>query len=106
MLLFFFCRQIDAAKNGGQHASKNASGGGSSRGAAADAITRKTGMTVDEAMNILNITKDADLAKIAKVQSTNLILFFYTHGTALKGAYLGLLFIYISDFLYLFFLFK
>ncbi|KAF9436370.1 hypothetical protein BGZ76_004161 [Entomortierella beljakovae] len=57
----------NAAKNGGQHASKNASGGGSgSRGAAADAITRKTGMTVDEAMNILNITKEADLAKIVK----------------------------------------
>ncbi|KAF9993941.1 hypothetical protein BGZ79_001343 [Entomortierella chlamydospora] len=58
----------NAAKNGGQHAAKNGSAGGSggSKAAAADAITRKTGMTVDEAMNILNITKEADLAKIIK----------------------------------------
>ncbi|KAF8933116.1 mitochondrial import inner membrane translocase subunit TIM16 [Dissophora ornata] len=54
----------NAAKNGGQHAAKN--GGGGSKAAAADAVTRKTGMTVDEAMNILNITKEADLAKIVK----------------------------------------
>ncbi|KAF9917101.1 hypothetical protein BX616_001922 [Lobosporangium transversale] len=54
----------NAAKNGGQQAAKSGSGG--SKAAAADAITRKTGMTVDEAMNILNITKDADLAKIVK----------------------------------------
>ncbi|KAG0368868.1 hypothetical protein BGX24_002668 [Mortierella sp. AD032] len=53
----------NAAKNGGHHA-KSASGG--SKGAAADAVTRKTGMSVDEAMNILNITKEADLAKIVK----------------------------------------
>ncbi|KAF9901675.1 hypothetical protein EC991_005807 [Linnemannia zychae] len=53
----------NAAKNGGHHA-KSSSGG--SKAAAADAVTRKTGMTVDEAMNILNITKEADLAKIAK----------------------------------------
>ncbi|KAG0276740.1 hypothetical protein BGZ96_003169 [Linnemannia gamsii] len=54
----------NAAKNGGQHAAKNGSGG--SKAAAADAVTRKTGMSVDEAMNILNITKEADLAKIVK----------------------------------------
>ncbi|KAG0371169.1 Pam16-domain-containing protein [Gamsiella multidivaricata] len=57
----------NAAKNGGQHAAKsgsNASGG--SKAAAADALTRKAGMTVDEAMNILNITKDAELSKIIK----------------------------------------
>ncbi|KAF9174995.1 hypothetical protein BGX20_008839 [Mortierella sp. AD010] len=59
----------NAAKNGGHHAAKNGSAGGSggSKAAAADAITRKTGMTPDEAMNILNITKEADLAKIIKV---------------------------------------
>ncbi|KAF9095465.1 hypothetical protein BGX27_001285, partial [Mortierella sp. AM989] len=58
----------NAAKNGGQHAAKSgsSSGSGGSKTAAADAITRKTGMTVDEAMNILNITKEADLAKIIK----------------------------------------
>ncbi|KAF8975548.1 hypothetical protein BGZ46_009048 [Entomortierella lignicola] len=58
----------NAAKNGGHHAAKGGNGSGSSgsKAAAADAITRKTGMTVDEAMNILNITKEADLAKIIK----------------------------------------
>ncbi|GJJ76856.1 mitochondrial import inner membrane translocase subunit TIM16 [Entomortierella parvispora] len=56
----------NAAKNGGQHAAKNASGGGGAKAAAADAVTRKTGMSMDEAMNILNITKEADLAKITK----------------------------------------
>ncbi|KAG0056779.1 hypothetical protein BGZ83_003397 [Gryganskiella cystojenkinii] len=55
----------NAAKNGGHHAAKNASGG-SGKAAAGDAVTRKTGMSVDEAMNILNITKEADLAKITK----------------------------------------
>ncbi|KAG0316810.1 mitochondrial import inner membrane translocase subunit TIM16 [Dissophora globulifera] len=54
----------NAAKNGGHQAAKN--GGGGAKAAAADAVTRKTGMTVDEAMNILNITKEADLAKITK----------------------------------------
>ncbi|KAI1310247.1 hypothetical protein EDD11_003832 [Mortierella claussenii] len=54
----------NAAKNGGQHAAKSGSGG--SKTAAADAVTRKTGMTVEEAMNILNITKEADLAKIVR----------------------------------------
>ncbi|KAG0267521.1 hypothetical protein BGZ95_002833, partial [Linnemannia exigua] len=48
----------NAAKNGGHHAK---SGSGGSKAAAADAVTRKTGMSVDEAMNILNITKDADM---------------------------------------------
>ncbi|KAF9537628.1 hypothetical protein KI688_002257 [Linnemannia hyalina] len=54
----------NAAKNGGHQAAKSGSGG--SKAAAADAVTRKTGMSVDEAMNILNITKEADLAKIVK----------------------------------------
>ncbi|KAG0251421.1 mitochondrial import inner membrane translocase subunit TIM16 [Mortierella polycephala] len=54
----------NAARGGGHHAAKNGSGG--SKTAAADAATRKAGMTVDEAMNILNITKEADLAKVVK----------------------------------------
>ncbi|KAF9177760.1 hypothetical protein BGZ50_008391, partial [Haplosporangium sp. Z 11] len=54
----------NAARGGGHHAAKNGSGG--SKAAAADAATRKTGMTIDEAMNILNITKEADLAKVVK----------------------------------------
>ncbi|KAG0071996.1 hypothetical protein BGZ92_004144, partial [Podila epicladia] len=52
----------NAAKGGGHQAAKN----GSSKAAAADAATRKTGMSIDEAMNILNITKEADLAKVVK----------------------------------------
>ncbi|KAG0233532.1 hypothetical protein BGW42_007367 [Actinomortierella wolfii] len=55
----------NAAKNGGQHAAKSGGSGGS-KAATMDALTRKTGMTMDEAMNILNITKDADLAKLSK----------------------------------------
>ncbi|KAF9298138.1 hypothetical protein BGZ74_009507 [Mortierella antarctica] len=52
----------NAAKGGGHQAAKN----GGSKAAAADAATRKTGMSIDEAMNILNITKEADLAKVVK----------------------------------------
>lgn len=68
---YTFFSIVDAAKNGGQHAAKNGSGG--SKAAAADAVTRKTGMSVDEAMNILNITKEADLAKIVKVLVRSII---------------------------------
>ncbi|KAK3805486.1 MAG: Pam16-domain-containing protein, partial [Benniella sp.] len=55
----------NAAKNGGHQAAKSGGGGGS-KSATADALTRKSGMSVDEAMNILNITKDTDLEKIVK----------------------------------------
>ncbi|KAF9364989.1 mitochondrial import inner membrane translocase subunit TIM16 [Mortierella sp. NVP85] len=53
----------NAAKNGGHQAAKSGGGGGS-KSATADALTRKSGMSVDEAMNILNITKETDLEKI------------------------------------------
>ncbi|KAF9979182.1 hypothetical protein BGZ73_005350 [Actinomortierella ambigua] len=55
----------NAAKNGGQQAARN-SGSGGNKAATMDALTRKTGLSMDEAMNILNITKDADLAKLTK----------------------------------------
>lgn len=61
----FYEKTTDAAKGGGHQAAKN----GGSKAAAADAATRKTGMSIDEAMNILNITKEADLAKVVKVSS-------------------------------------
>ncbi|KAG0268073.1 hypothetical protein DFQ27_007577 [Actinomortierella ambigua] len=55
----------NAAKNGGQQAARGGGSGGS-KAATMDALTRKTGLSMDEAMNILNITKEADLAKLSK----------------------------------------
>lgn len=56
---------LDAGKNGGAQA---ASGGraGTKEGVV-DALTRKTGMSMEEACQILNITKEADLSKLSKV---------------------------------------
>lgn len=34
-----------------------------------DALTRKTGMSVEEACQILNVTKEADLTKLTKVKT-------------------------------------
>lgn len=67
-------KKKDAAKGGGHQAAKN----GGSKAAAADAATRKTGMSIDEAMNILNITKEADLAKVVKVPIHSLIFILNT----------------------------
>ncbi|KAI8389362.1 coth protein-domain-containing protein, partial [Blakeslea trispora] len=55
----------NAAKNGG---AANASGGGrtGTKEAVLDALTRKTGMSMEEACQILNVTKEADLSKISK----------------------------------------
>ncbi|KAI8355066.1 coth protein-domain-containing protein [Choanephora cucurbitarum] len=55
----------NAAKNGG---AANTSGGGrtGTKEAVMDALTRKTGMSMEEACQILNVTKEADLSKIAK----------------------------------------
>lgn len=36
-----------------------------------DALTRKTGISVEEACQILNVTKEADLTKLTKVWRTN-----------------------------------
>ncbi|CEP18949.1 hypothetical protein [Parasitella parasitica] len=54
----------DAGKNGGAQA---ASGGraGTKEGVV-DALTRKTGMSMEEACQILNVTKEADLTKLSK----------------------------------------
>jgi import inner membrane translocase subunit TIM16 len=57
---------LDAAKNGGAAA---ASGGGKAgtKEAVLDALTRRTGMSMEEACQILNVTKEAELEKITKV---------------------------------------
>lgn len=56
---------VDAAKNGGNPA---ASGGRTgTKEAVLDALTRKTGMSMEEACQILNVTKEADFSKITKV---------------------------------------
>lgn len=53
---------LDAAQGGAA-----AARGGAKEGAV-DALTRKTGMSMEEACQILNITKDADLEKLTKVR--------------------------------------
>ncbi|KAI9274204.1 coth protein-domain-containing protein [Sporodiniella umbellata] len=54
----------NAAKNGGNPAS----GGGrtGTKEAVLDALTRKSGLSMEEACQILNVTKEADLTKITK----------------------------------------
>ncbi|KAL1931016.1 hypothetical protein VTP01DRAFT_10153 [Rhizomucor pusillus] len=39
---------------------------GGAKGGAVDALTRKTGLSLEEACQILNVEKDADLSKITK----------------------------------------
>lgn len=55
---------IDAAKNGGNPSSGARAG---TKEAVLDALTRKTGVSMEEACQILNVTKEADLTKITKV---------------------------------------
>lgn len=57
---------LDAAQGGG------AAARGGAKGGAVDALTRKTGLSLEEACQILNVEKDADLSKITKVQSKKL----------------------------------
>ncbi|CAO3678125.1 unnamed protein product [Rhizopus stolonifer] len=54
----------NAAKNGGNPAAGGGRAG--TKEAVLDALTRKTGMSMDEACQILNVTKEADLSKITK----------------------------------------
>ncbi|OZJ06258.1 hypothetical protein BZG36_00829, partial [Bifiguratus adelaidae] len=60
----FFAAYKQAAANAAQ-------GGGAAAGrqgarAAADAATRKTGLTIEEAYQILNVKRDADMAELVK----------------------------------------
>lgn len=56
----------DAAQGGG------AAGRAGAKASAGDALTRKTGMSIDEACQILNVTRDAELAEITKVSHKEL----------------------------------
>lgn len=58
----------DAGKNGGAQAASSGGRAGTKEGVL-DALTRKTGMSMDEACQILNITKEADLTKLSKVKT-------------------------------------
>jgi hypothetical protein len=57
----------DAAQGGG------AAGRAGTKASAADALTRKTGLTMDEACQILNVTREAELAEVAKVRYRNIL---------------------------------
>lgn len=52
----------DAAQGGG------AAGRAGAKASAGDALTRQTGMTIDEACQILNVNRNAELAEVAKVR--------------------------------------
>jgi import inner membrane translocase subunit TIM16 len=56
---------LDAAAGGGVAAA--ARGG---KEGVMDALTRKTGMSLEEACQILNVQKEADLAQLTKVRKT------------------------------------
>ncbi|KAI9320114.1 hypothetical protein BX666DRAFT_1919374 [Dichotomocladium elegans] len=60
---------VAAYKQAAANAARGGSGGGAASGkeGAVDALTRRTGMSLDEACNILNVTKDANVEKIQKV---------------------------------------
>ncbi|RUS28899.1 hypothetical protein BC938DRAFT_481305 [Jimgerdemannia flammicorona] len=59
----FFAAYKQAAANAAAQGGSAAREGGRS---AADALTRRTGLTIDEACQILNVKKDADLAEVVK----------------------------------------
>lgn len=65
--LFDIC--VDAAAGGGVAAA--ARGG---KEGVVDALTRKTGMSLEEACQILNVQKEADLAQLTKVRKTESIM--------------------------------
>ncbi|KAI8379302.1 Pam16-domain-containing protein [Radiomyces spectabilis] len=60
----FLAAYKQAAANAASGAGNAARGG--AKEAAVDALTRKTGMSMEEACQILNITREADLAKLTK----------------------------------------
>lgn len=60
---YVFYLVLDAAAGGGVAAA--ARGG---KEGVVDALTRKTGMSLEEACQILNVQKDADLTQLTKVK--------------------------------------
>ncbi|KAG2221478.1 hypothetical protein INT45_005019 [Circinella minor] len=61
----FFAAYKQAAANAAAGGGAAAARGGAREGAV-DALTRKTGMSIEEACQILNVTKEAELEKILK----------------------------------------
>jgi len=61
LILTFFCFFLDAAKQSAANSLRNS----------ADAITRKTGITLDEAIQILNVNKSSPMEEVTKVQLLN-----------------------------------
>lgn len=64
----FVAAYKQAAANAGKNGGAAAAGGGraGTKEGVMDALTRKSGMSMDEACQILNVTKEADIAKLAK----------------------------------------
>ncbi|KAI8981982.1 Pam16-domain-containing protein [Mycotypha africana] len=56
----------NAAKGGGAAAASGGGGRAGTKEAVMDALTRKSGISMEEACQILNVTKEADLAKLTK----------------------------------------
>ncbi|KAI8910648.1 Pam16-domain-containing protein [Powellomyces hirtus] len=56
---------VDAYKQAAKNAAQNAAAGGTGR-AALDATTRKTGISVEEAAQILNVERTASMEEISK----------------------------------------
>ncbi|KAI9471817.1 MAG: hypothetical protein EXX96DRAFT_336737 [Benjaminiella poitrasii] len=56
----------NATRNGGAAAAAGSSGKAGTKEAVLDALTRKTGMSIEEACQILNVTKEADIQKLTK----------------------------------------
>lgn len=67
-----FYLALDAAAGGGVTAA--ARGG---KDGVMDALTRKTGMSLEEACQILNVQKDADLTQLTKVRGAIVKKVFY-----------------------------
>ncbi|KAI8065789.1 Pam16-domain-containing protein, partial [Gongronella butleri] len=62
----FFAAYKQAAANAAAGGGPAAAARGSGKEGVVDALTRKTGMSMEEACQILNISKDADLAQLTK----------------------------------------
>ncbi|TPX72124.1 hypothetical protein SpCBS45565_g00671 [Spizellomyces sp. 'palustris'] len=56
---------VEAYKQAAKNAAQNATAGGTGR-AAVDAATRKTGITVEEAAQVLNVDKTASMEELLK----------------------------------------
>ncbi|CDH58874.1 hypothetical protein RO3G_00904 [Lichtheimia corymbifera JMRC:FSU:9682] len=77
----FIAAYKQAAANAAQGGAAAARGG--AKEGAVDALTRKTGMSMEEACQILNITKEADLEKLTK----NYEHLFNVNDTAKGGSF-------------------